>query len=91
MAAAAAQSRPDRRERPRTPAFARIKTETEAAEESAQKEYDGFMTDSKVDKAQKTMSVEHKAAIKQDEIQVLTSQGPDFEGTQKELVHTMTS
>merc|ERR1719424_2178258 len=34
--------------------FARLESETKASEASAQKEYDEFMTDSKVDKAQKT-------------------------------------
>merc|ERR1719194_268805 len=51
--------------------FARLEAETKAAEATAQKEYDEFMTDSEVDKAQKTKDVEHKTA--------------DLEGTQKEL------
>merc|ERR1719169_60109 len=34
--------------------FARLESETKAAEATAQKEYDEFMTDSEVDKAQKT-------------------------------------
>merc|ERR1712100_699791 len=33
--------------------FARLESETKAAEDQAQKEYDEFMTDSEVDKAQK--------------------------------------
>merc|ERR1719265_2649300 len=41
--------------------FARLEAETTAAEATAQKEYDEFMTDSKVDKAQKTTDSEHKA------------------------------
>merc|ERR1719265_1542844 len=41
--------------------FARLEAETKAAEATAQKEYDEFMTDSKVDKAQKTTDSEHKA------------------------------
>merc|ERR1719450_1184726 len=38
--------------------FARLEAETKAAEESAQKEYDQFMTDSETDKAQKTRDIE---------------------------------
>merc|ERR1719391_133055 len=47
--------------------FARLEADTKAAEASAQKEYDVFMTDSKVDKAAKTTDIEHKTAKKQDE------------------------
>merc|ERR1719219_575520 len=65
--------------------FARLEADTSAAEASAQKTYDTFMTDSKVDKAQKTTDVEHKTAKKQDETQALTVKGEDLEGTQKEL------
>jgi len=65
--------------------FARLEAETSAAEASAQKEYDAFMTDSKVDKAAKSTSSEHKAAKKQDQEQALTSKNSDLEGTQKEL------
>jgi len=65
--------------------FARLEADTSAAESSAQKTYDTFMTDSKVDKAQKTTDVEHKTAKKQDETQALTVKGEDLEGTQKEL------
>merc|ERR1719178_25644 len=34
--------------------FARLESETKASEATAQKEYDAFMTDSKVDKAEKS-------------------------------------
>merc|ERR1712045_1091127 len=44
--------------------FARLEADTKAAEASAQKEYDEFMTDSKVDKAQKSTDIEHKTAKK---------------------------
>merc|ERR1719333_1059382 len=47
--------------------FARLEADTKAAEESAQKEYDEFMTDSATDKSKKTTDSEHKAAKKQDE------------------------
>merc|ERR1719458_2166885 len=38
--------------------FARLEADTKAAEAAAQKEYDTFMTDSKVDKAAKTTDIE---------------------------------
>merc|ERR1719230_1977929 len=45
--------------------FARLESETKAAEATAQKEYDTFMTDSKVDKEAKSTDIEHKTAKKQ--------------------------
>merc|ERR1712190_7840 len=65
--------------------FARLEAETRAAEVTAQKEYDEFMTDSKVDKAAKVKDIEHKTAKKQDETQALGLKREDLEGTQKEL------
>jgi len=65
--------------------FARLEADTKAAEASAQKEYDTFMTDSKVDKQAKSTDVEHKTAKKQDQKQALTVKKDDLEGTQKEL------
>jgi len=65
--------------------FARLEADTTAAEATAQKEYDEFMTDSKVDKAQKDTDIEHKTAKKQDQSQALVTKGEDLEGTQKEL------
>jgi len=65
--------------------FARLEAETKAAEATAQKEYDEFMTDSEVDKAAKTKDIEHKTAKKQDQEQALVSKKGDLEGTQKEL------
>merc|ERR1712146_69768 len=65
--------------------FARLESDTAAAEEAAQKEYDTFMEDSKVDKSSKTTSIEHKTAKKQDETQALALKNEDLEGTQKEL------
>merc|ERR1719367_750100 len=65
--------------------FARLEADTKAAEATAQKQYDSFMTDSKVDKAAKTQDVEHKTAKRQDETQALTTKNDDLEGTQKEL------
>merc|ERR1712066_304331 len=65
--------------------FARLEADTKAAEATAQKEYDTFMTDSKVDKSAKTRDIEHKTAKKQDETQALSTKNADLEGTQKEL------
>jgi cell division septum initiation protein DivIVA len=65
--------------------FARLEADTKAAEATAQKEYDTFMTDSKVDVAAKSKDIEHKTAKKQDESQALTTKQADLEGTQKEL------
>merc|ERR1719277_643767 len=65
--------------------FARLEADTKAAEATAQKNYDSFMTDSKVDKAAKTKDSEHKQTKKQDQSQALTTKKEDLEGTQKEL------
>jgi uncharacterized protein YoxC len=65
--------------------FARLESETKAAEATAQKEYDEFMTESKVDKQKKSTAIEHKTAKKQDQEQALTTKKEDLEGTQKEL------
>merc|ERR1712194_944613 len=53
--------------------FARLEADTKAAEASAQKAYDEFMTDSEVDKTKKSTDIEHKTAKKQDEEQALTT------------------
>jgi hypothetical protein len=65
--------------------FARLEADTKAAEAAAQKEYETFMTDSKVDKEGKETDVEHKTAKKEAEEQALASTQADLEGTQKEL------
>ncbi|KAL9138988.1 putative conserved tandem protein 12 [Amphidinium carterae] len=65
--------------------FARLESDTAAAEAAAQKAYDEFMTTSEVDKAQKTKDIEHKTAKKQDHEQMLIVKKEDLEGTQKEL------
>merc|ERR1719378_782090 len=65
--------------------FARVEAETTEAELTAQKEYDEFMTDSKMDKAAKETDLKHKTAEKQDREQTLKGKIADVEGTQKEL------
>jgi len=65
--------------------FARLESETSAAEAEAQKQYDEFMSDSSVDKAQKTKDIEHKSGKKQNHEQALQEAKTDLDGTQKEL------
>jgi len=65
--------------------FARLEAETSAAEAQSQKEHDTFISDSAVDKAQKSKDVEHKSMKKQNEQQALQEKKGDLEGTQKEL------
>jgi prefoldin subunit 5 len=65
--------------------FARLESDTKSSEATAQKEYDTFMSESKVDKAEKATSIEHKTAKKQDQTQALAVNKEDLEGTQKEL------
>ena len=65
--------------------FARLESETAAAEAQAQTEHDEFIKTSAVDKAQKTTSIEHKTAKKQNSEQALEEKKGDLEGTQKEL------
>ena len=55
------------------------------AEHSLPKQHLRFITDSKVDKAQKTTDSEHKTAKRQNQEQALTVKSGDLEGTQKEL------
>merc|ERR1712028_221783 len=65
--------------------FARLESETSASESEAQKQYDEFMSDSSVDKAQKTKDIEHKSSKKQNQEQSLQEKKTDLDGTQKEL------
>jgi len=65
--------------------FARLEATTSTAEDEAQREYDTFMHDSKVNKAGKTTDIEHKTARKQEESEQLVAKKADLEGTQKEL------
>merc|ERR1712203_1295994 len=50
--------------------FARLEADTKAAEATAQQSYDRFMTDSEVDKSEKSTDMDHKSEKKQDEEQV---------------------
>merc|ERR1719335_1799223 len=65
--------------------FARVQAETSAAEAAAQKEYEQFMHDSTVDKADMERDIEHKKTKKSNEEAAVVEQKVDLEGTQKEL------
>lgn len=65
--------------------FARLESETKNSESQAQKEYDEFMDDSRVDKAQKEKDHDHWAASQQNQEQALVETKSDLAGTQKEL------
>merc|ERR1719235_2324972 len=65
--------------------FARLKSDIKASEATAQKEYDDFMSDSKIDKTQKTGDIKHKTSKKEDHSETLTIRKSDLEGAQKEL------
>merc|ERR1719379_1796973 len=69
--------------------FARLESDTKAAEATAQKEYDEFMTDSKVDKAAKSTDINHKGSKKMSQTSNLALKKNDLEGTQKELEAAM--
>jgi len=65
--------------------FARLETETSAAEDASQEEYDQFSADSKLDKTKKSADVHHKSSTKQDHEQALQEKTSDLHGTEKEL------
>mmetsp|Transcript_157585 Transcript_157585/g.273390 ORF Transcript_157585/g.273390 Transcript_157585/m.273390 type:complete len:675 (-) Transcript_157585:55-2079(-) len=65
--------------------FARLESDTKAAEAEALKSYEKFMEDSTVDKEAKSTESDHKAAKKQDQEESLTEKKGDLEDTQKAL------
>merc|ERR1719224_372594 len=62
--------------------FTRLEADTKTAEETAQAEYDKFMTDSEVDKSAKSQDIDHKTKKKQDQTQSLEEKKTDLEQTQ---------
>jgi len=70
--------------------FARLESETSSGEAEAQKEYDGFMSDSSADKEAKSKDIEHKSGKKQNDEQALQEAKTDLDGTQKELDAALT-
>jgi len=69
--------------------FARLESETKAAEAAAQEEYDEFMHDSEMDKTSKEKDVEHKTIKKQDDNEALVTAKDDLESAKKELTAAM--
>jgi len=65
--------------------FARLESDTTAAEEQAQREYDEFMGDSSTDKAQKSADLDHKNSQKQNDEKSLAEKKTDLTSTQTEL------
>jgi chromosome segregation ATPase len=65
--------------------FARLESETTTAEDTAAKEYEEFMNDSQVDRAQRTKDIANKEGKKQNKEQMLQEAKTDLDGTQKEL------
>jgi len=65
--------------------FARLETDTKAAEAEAQRQYDEFSSESAVNRAQNVKDVEHKTTKKTNEESALNTKKADLEGTQKEL------
>jgi len=65
--------------------FARLETDTKAAEAQAQSEFDKFSSESAVNRASNSKDVEHKTTKKTNQESALTSKKADLEGTQKEL------
>jgi hypothetical protein len=65
--------------------FARLESETTMSESQAETEYDNFMGDSAVDKAQKTKDIDHKQTKKENEANALSQAEEDLEATQKQL------
>merc|ERR1719207_366058 len=65
--------------------FARLETDTTAAEEQAQREYDDFMGESTTDKAKKQADIDSKTSKKQSQEQKLQEKKTDLDTTSKEL------
>jgi hypothetical protein len=65
--------------------FGRLESDTKSSEAASQKEYETFMTDSKVDRMGKSKDIEHKTSKKEDQESTIAEKKADLEGTQKEL------
>eukprot|EP00441_Pelagodinium_beii_P046819 CAMPEP_0197622302 /NCGR_PEP_ID=MMETSP1338-20131121/2662_1 /TAXON_ID=43686 ORGANISM="Pelagodinium beii, Strain RCC1491" /NCGR_SAMPLE_ID=MMETSP1338 /ASSEMBLY_ACC=CAM_ASM_000754 /LENGTH=676 /DNA_ID=CAMNT_0043192019 /DNA_START=50 /DNA_END=2080 /DNA_ORIENTATION=- len=70
--------------------FARLESETTAAESAGKEEYEQFMLDSKMAKKSKETAKEHKAHKHDTQSQELAQTETDLAGTQKELDAAMT-
>lgn len=65
--------------------FAQLESETNAAEVSAQKDFNEFMNDSNVDKSQKSADIEHKVVKRKADSQTLTQKLKVLEESQNVL------
>jgi len=65
--------------------FARLETDTSAAEAAAADEYKALMHDSKVEKSSKSADLEHRQSTKQHHESALQEKEHDYAGTKKEL------
>merc|ERR1719240_2476506 len=65
--------------------FARVESETTAAESEAQKEYEDLTQHTAVDLAQKTSDIEYKTSKKQNQEQALEEAKTSLDGEKKEL------
>jgi hypothetical protein len=70
--------------------FARLESDTAAAESEADRAFTDFMTDSRKDKAVKITDSKHKASTKQAKESALASAKKDLRGTTEELEAAMT-
>jgi len=65
--------------------FQHLESSAKAQEDEAQKEYQEFIDDSKVNKAKKQSDFDHKSGMKQNQEQALQQTKSDLAGTEKEL------
>jgi hypothetical protein len=65
--------------------FARLETDTKAANAEAQREFDEFAQETAVNRAANTKDMTHKSSSKTNAEGTLTSKKADLDGTQKEL------
>jgi len=70
--------------------FARLESDTAAAESESQRAFDDFMADSQKDKAVKGTDSKHKSSTKQAKESALASAKKDLRGTSEELEAAMT-
>mmetsp|Transcript_30718 Transcript_30718/g.57527 ORF Transcript_30718/g.57527 Transcript_30718/m.57527 type:complete len:655 (+) Transcript_30718:61-2025(+) len=65
--------------------FSRMEAEATAGEASGKKDYEAFMEEAKITKAEKTKEVEHKTSFEKEKKSELITLQADMQGTQKEL------
>jgi len=70
--------------------FARLESDTAAAESESQRAFDDFIGDSRKDKAVKSTDAKHKGSTKQAKESALASAKKDLRGTSEELEAAMT-